>query len=36
MMPRILLLLAALAALSGCVDGKTGQFFICGVTTHCK
>lgn len=23
-------------AVGGCVDGNTGKFFICGVTTTCK
>lgn len=25
-----------LATLAGCVDGRTGKFFICNVTNPCK
>ncbi len=32
---RIAVLLLCLA-LAGCVDGVTGKFFICNVTTPCK
>ncbi len=32
---RVLIVLIALL-LPGCVDGRTGEFFICGVTVQCK
>lgn len=34
-MKALAVILLALT-LSGCVDGRTGQFFICGVTAKCK
>lgn len=33
---KILLLALALLTLTGCVDGRSGKFFICGVTVTCK
>jgi len=33
---RLVLAILICTLLTGCVDGSTGKFFICGVTTHCK
>ncbi len=33
---KTVFVLLALLTLAGCVDGRTGEFFICGVTTPCQ
>lgn len=33
---KVFFLVLLLSLLTSCVDGRTGKFFVCGITEQCK